>query len=279
MTFELAGTPDWVAHALPSSEAADSPRIGELWTLAWDGHFQGAVVIAATYADHVLALPVTDDAASNREILLPYDGVDLALWPQGETGLGIFLLHSKLGAVLTQEQVLEVRRWEAQRGDLNTVEVGRGTRTREQLFALLEHYRNLCFIEWPSDIEATLNVDAVAMEPKEFAALTGLPPARVLAMWGGLSPTEDERATIAAQDQDWLVVAPDDATMSLSSPKVKDLLIELTSLMDGDERSARNAARRDFALAARTESAVARNATRAADTLRMLIEEARASLS
>lgn len=278
MTFELTGTPDWVAQALLTSEAAGSPRVGELWTLAWDGQYQGAVVIAATYADHVLALPVTDGHASSTEILLPYDGVDLTLWPQGETGLGTFLLHTMLGAVLTQEQVLEIRRWEAQYGDLGTVEVGRATRTREQLFALLEHYRSLCFIEWPSDIEATLNVDAVAMDPREFAAQTGLPPARVLALWGGLPPTEDERGAIASLDEDWLVVAPDDATMSLSSPEVKDLLVELTSLMDGDERSARNAARREFALAARTESAVARNATRAADTVRMLIEEARASL-
>lgn len=278
MTFELSGTPDWVAQALLTSTSADAPRAGELWSLAWDGEFQGTAVIAVVQPDHVLALPVTDDAASGTEIVLHHDGVNLSLWPQGETGLGIFLLHARLGALLTDAQVLELRRWEAQRGELHTLSTGTGTRTREQLSTLLEHYRELCFIEWPSDAEATLNLDAVAMEPLEFATQTGLPAARVLAIWGGLPPTADERATIAAQDESWLSVSPDSATLSLSAPEVKDLFVELTSLMGGDERAARNAARRDFALAARTESAVARNATRAADTVRTLVEEARAAL-
>lgn len=278
MTFELSATPEWVSRALTDGGTVDAPQTGELWTLAWDGQFLGTGVIAGAYLDHVLVLPVTSSVASATEIAVHHGGVTLALWPQGETGIGNFLLHARLGNMLTDEQVLEVRRWEARRGQLETLQTGSAARTREQLAEVLDHFRELCFIEWPSMAEAVLDVEAVGLEPMDFARETGLSTPTVLALWDGVPPTAGVREVIEARDERWLTIRPDDAIVSLSSPAVKDLFVELTSLMGGDERAARNAARREYSLAARTSSAIARDTTRAADTLRQLIEEKRAPL-
>jgi hypothetical protein len=278
MTFELSGTPTWVSRALATSHAVDAPRVGELWTLAWDGRFSGTAVIAGAYSDHVLALPVTASAASATEIALHHDDAALALWPQGETGIGNFLLHARIGVMLTDNQVLEVRRWEARLGQLETLQTGSAARTRQQLADVLNHFRELCFIEWPSIAEAVLDIEAVDLEPVDFARETGLSTPTVLALWDGVPPTAGVREVIEARNDGWLTIRSDEAIASLSSPAVKDLFIELTALMGGDERAARNAARREYSLAARTSSVIARDTTRAADTVRQLIEETRASL-
>lgn len=278
MTFELLGTPDWVLRASADDHAVDAPRTGELWTLAWDGRFLGTAVIAAAYPDHVLVLPVTASDPSPTEVVMEHCGLALALWPQGETGIGVFLLNARLGTVLTEAQVLEVRRWEARRGELQTLHAGAAVRTRALLAEVLNHFRELCFIEWPSMTEAVLDVEAVNLEPLDFARETGLPTPVVLTLWDGVPPAAPVRELIQARDEAWLKVRPDDAIASLSSPAVKELVTELTMLMGGDERAARNAARREYSLAARTSSAIARDTTRAADTVRQLIEDTRAAL-
>jgi hypothetical protein len=277
MTFQPTDTPDWVSPAFADATTA-SPEVGELWTLAWDGRYEGAAVIADVFADHVLALPVTDDRASGREIELPIAGTNLALWPQAETGLGMFLLHARVASPLSVEQTLEIRRWEAQRGDLSSVSAGTASSDRDRLDALLTQFQRLCFIEWPSEAEAVLDVDAMAMSAREFAGLTGLATPRVLALWSGMPVTEDERELMGERARDWLTVRADAATLALSVPAVKDLFMEFMALSGGDERSARNAARNEYALAARTDSAVVRNTTRAVDTVKAMIAAARASI-
>lgn len=277
MTIQLTDTPDWVSIALGAATTG-APEVGDLWTLAWDGRYEGAVVITGVFADHVLALPVTDDEASGREIALPVADTELALWPQGETGLGTFLLHARLASALSMEQTLEVRRWEAQLGDLSSVSVGTASINSSKLDALLTHFQRLCFIEWPSEAEAVLDLEGVAMNAREFAALTGLTTPRVLALWSGMPVTEEERELFGERAGEWLTVTADATTLALSEPAAKDLFVQLTALTGGDERSARNAARNEYALAARTDSAVVRNTTRAVDTVKAMIAEARASL-
>lgn len=277
MAFQLSDTPDWISGAVDESTHG-APQIGDLWTLAWDGHYEGTVIVADVFAHHILGLPVTAGEASAREVALLRDRVSLTLWPQAETGLGTFLLHARIGVALTPDQVLEIRRWEAQRGELWTVSSGSAAVEPERLRKLLPHYQRLCFIDWPSDAEATLDIASLGMSPREFATETGLPAARVLALWSGLPVTEDERELLGPRAENWLTIAPDAATDALSAPALKDLFSELITLTGADERSARNVARKEYALAARTDSAVARDATRAADTLRALIAEARASL-
>lgn len=277
MTFQLTDMPDWVARTLDAATAAP-PEVGELWTLAWDGRYEGAVLITDVFADHLLALPVTDDEASAREVAVRMADTELAVWPQAETGLGTFLLHARLANLLSREQTLEVRRWEAQRGNLSSLSAGTAQHDANKLHEIFTKFQRLCFIEWPSEAEAVLDVDAVAMSAREFAALTGLTTPRVLALWSGMPASEEERALFADRADGWLTVSADAATRALSKPAVKDLFMELLAVGGGDERSSRNAARNQYALAARTDSAVIRNTTRAVDTVKSMIADARASL-
>lgn len=276
MTLVLAETPEWVAHALDEG-TADAPQVGELWTLGWDGRHEGVVVIAGVYPHHVLGFPITNDTASEREVELELGRHPVTLWPQAETGLGTFLLHAKIGAVLTPDQVMEIRRWEAGRGVLSTLTTGSAPSVATRLEELLPHFQRLCFIDWPSEAEAALDIAAVGMTPRDFATATGFATARVLALWGGMPVTDEERAQLGEHADAWLTFASDAATSALSEPALKDLFSELAALTGGDERHARNAARAGYALAARTDSAVARDTTRAVDTVKALIEEARAS--
>ena len=277
MTNRLKGTPDWVSRASGDGTEHD-PAVGDVWTLGWDSHFEGAVVITGVYDNHVLGMPVTNNEASATEIAVRLGDEPLCVWPQAETGLGTFLLHERLReGLLTGTQTVEVRRWEAQVGDLDTLTAGTGEMQVETLHELLEEYQRLCFVEWPSDAEASLDVDAVGMTPLDFAALTGLTTPRVLDLWNGLPVGDDERQILGTHGENWLTVVPDAAITNLSKPAVKDLLLELMALTGDDERSARNGARHEYCLAARSDSAVARDAGRAVDTVRSMIENARAA--
>ncbi|MFG6402492.1 hypothetical protein [Microbacterium sp. P04] len=277
MTFDIDKKPEWVTQVTHDSARLCAPAVGDLWTLSWGGCYEGTVLLTQVYAHHVVAAPITNVVASSTEISLTRNGIELSLWPQAETGLGTFLLHEQIGTALTSTQVLEIRRWQAQVGPLSSVSPGIGERDGAVFEEILARFQRLCFIEWPSDAEAVLDLDAVALEPSQFAQTTGISTPRVLDLWSGLPLQEEELTALGANADEWVTVSHDSVTAELSSPEVKDLFAELASLLGGDERLARNNARSAFALAARTDSAPRRNATRIADTVRTLIEEARAS--
>jgi hypothetical protein len=281
MDLRDAGVPEWAASIIANGssdrDASAIPAIGELWTLTWDAKFAGAVVISGVFEHHVLGIPVNDHSPSQSEASISALGIELSAWPQAETGLGSFLLHHRLCGALREEQVVEIKRWEAGAEDLVTLQAGSGTKDAQVFHEILQQFQRLCFIEWPSSAEATLNVDALDMSAIDFAKRTGLSSAQVLSLWTGLPPSDEEMKALGANASSWLSVMPDAATTELSAPSVKGLIVELAILRDLDERSVRNQARSAFALAARTDSAVRRDISRAADTVMNLLEEARAA--
>lgn len=273
MTYPLTDTPAWVDR-LTRSSATSAPAVGELWTIGWDGTFEGVVLLTAVHRHHVLAMPVTSDLPSATEVALAVEGSRLTVWPQADTGLGLFLLHERLATTITDNQVREIKLWSFTGRELDTLTAGAGAKDDAGFGALLDHFRRLCFIEWPAEEEASLNVAATDLTAAQFAATTGIAAPRVLALWGGAAATDEERAAIMRVNPRWLTTEPGPIATELSAPAQKSLISELAVLLGNDERAARNRAQQEYALAARTESVARRNTTRAADTVRRLIAEA-----
>lgn len=268
------GTPAWITGI---DDAPAAPAVGDAWALSWDGEHEGVIVIAQVHDDFVLGIPVTLGDASETEIPALLGDSTVALWPQAETGLGNFLLHRRLGTIFSTEEVREMRRWAADRGDLATVSSGSGAVNIEELKQLLLDYQRRCFIEWPSEAEVTLDVEATGLNARQFREATGFPTERVLDLWDGQILTAEERAALGENAESWTTYAPDAPTREFASPDVKALVMELCLEAGISEREARNTARSSYALAARTDSVSERASTRAADTLRLLIQDARAS--
>lgn len=199
------------------------------------------------------------------------------MWPQAETGLGLFLLHRKLGAPLTPDQVAEARRWYYRGEDLTTLSPGTGETNSDMLESIVGDFGRLCFLEWPSVEEASLDVSALGLTAREFHEAARIEVGRVVELWDGLPLTADERQLVEGLNAAALTWQPSGATLELSAPAVKDLVLELAEVSGLSERDARNRARNAYALAARTDSVVQRQRSRAEDTLRTLIEECRAS--
>lgn len=269
--MHATGTPNWITEL--TAEPA-TPVPGDAWALSWDGAHEGVVVIAQVHDDFVLGIPLTHGEASSTEIPAVLGEVAVTLWPQAETGLGTFLLHRRLGRVLGDAQLREMRRWAAGRGELETLVPGSGAANEDDLMRLLQDYQRRCFIEWPSEAEVTIDVNATGMTPRQFRDATGLDTERVVDLWDGHLLTAEERELV---DATWTTHASTIPTRELSSPDVKLLVVELCEATGTSEREARNAARSAYALAARTDSVSERASTRAADTLRLLIQDAHAS--
>lgn len=258
-------------------EGTASVAPGDVWSLAWDGRHEGTVIISRVFDDHIMGIPLTEDDPRESELAVTVGSTVVAAWVRAETGLGGFLLHRRLGRALTADQISEARRWAAGRGELTTLLAGSGERGAESLLEVLDAFRRRCFIEWPSQQEATLDVEATGMSPRQFHEATGIDVGRVVELWDGHFLTEQEREALGDRLDEWTTVAADTPSKELSSPEVKDLVMELCSAARVSERVARNTARSAYALAARTDTVSARKASRAADTLHILIEEARAS--
>lgn len=272
--MHATGTPTWVTGI---DDAPAAPTPGDAWTLSWDGTHEGIVVIAQVRDDFILGIPVTDGTASATEVTANLNGAPVVLWPQAETGLGTFLLHQRLGTVLAPDQLRELRLWAADRGELHTLDAGDGPVAADTLQQLLRDYQRRCFIEWPSEAEATIDVAATGLTARQFHEATGIATERVLDLWGGQRLTEDELAALGDLAEKWTTHAADAPTRELASPEVKRLVLELCSVAGVTEREARNRARSAYALAARTDSVSERAASRAADTLMLLIQENRDS--
>jgi hypothetical protein len=245
--------------------------------LSWDGVHEGVVVVTVVRNDYVLGVPVTDTLAGRSAINTTFAGSRLSLWPQLETGLGRFLLHRRLGSALTVKQVRELRLWALGRGELATLVQGEADDDVNALRDLVGEYQRRCFIEWPSATEATIDVDAIGMTPREFQEHTGLEAGRVVELWDGQYLTQQDREALGENADAWSACVIDNPTRELASPELKDLVLELSTAKMVSEREARNAARSAYALAARTDTVTSRTPTRAADTLRMLIDDAYAS--
>lgn len=124
-----------------------NPSVGDVWSLSHEGVYQSMVVITRVRADYVTAIPLTADVPSTHELAAKFNGREFALWPYLDTGLGMFLLHERLGSLLTEDQVWEALRWAYDRDALTTLTRGTGERSITRTEALIDLFGRLCFLE------------------------------------------------------------------------------------------------------------------------------------
>ncbi|MFJ4036905.1 hypothetical protein ACIPVB_02375 [Microbacterium sp. NPDC090007] len=274
MDVAVQNTPEWAAGF---DDPASTPASGDVWELSWNGLHEGIVVVAVVRDDYVLGMPVTAGPAGPANVVVPLAGSSITVWPRLETGLGRFLLHRRLGTVLSDDRIRELRLWAHGRGDLATFAPGDGEEDSSTVDHLVRDFQRRCFIEWPSAEESTLDIAATEMTPRQFQEHTGWEPGRILELWSGLILTPEERQALGENADAWTTEVVDLPTRELTSPEVKGLVLELCATRGISEREARNAARDAYALAARTDSVTARRASRAADAIRTLIADSSAS--
>jgi hypothetical protein len=145
MTLQRNAPPHWAPPEVRSrwiSASSSLPQKGELWTLSWNSEFEGMVVIAAVYKDHILGLPVTAGHASREEALIEASafGTELAVWPEAETGLGMVLLDRNLGRAFDDDAVLDLRKWGRSLAKSETILVGSGDRDDVAFISLLNDF-------------------------------------------------------------------------------------------------------------------------------------------
>lgn len=252
------------------TDATETPQIGDLWLLSWDGDAQALVLIASTKPGYVTACPITlaDEPAFAPAVHLPTSplGAPLTLWPFLETGLGLHLLHRRFGSALSKNTVENLRRFAL--GDaepeLTICEPAADTdAAKEFVSALMATMQKLCFNDWPPATAgtATLDREALAANNASIPALRDvldIPVHRARALLTGdaaPSPTEVE-ALAAAWDTtgDALLNKPQgDAIDALLSAAVKPALVALMDRRGIDETEARQAAQQEFAFAARSD--------------------------
>jgi hypothetical protein len=248
-------------------EAGD-PACGDLWLLSWNGQALSLAVVGSVYPEFVRAWPVTlqppdlDNVAV--ELQSRHFKAPLTLWPYAETGLGMHLLHRKIDSVLSPRQVQLLRRFAYENGPaplplINANEQGPPAADREEIIQL---FRQLCFIEWPEKRpgEAVLAREALAAKGRtaeDVANALELEVAESLALWTGKKAVDEhstERLCSLLQlPFEEIFKSPDGPEVrELQRPEHKDALRRLAGLRRSTESQSRNAAREEFALAARS---------------------------
>lgn len=104
---------------LPAEGDDPRPGVGDAWVVSTDGHDRGLVLVAATREMHVLAWPLTnpsEDAAAPAFTLDTPGMGRMVAWPDAEFGLSMASLDRRLGRVLDDRIMREVR-WAVTEGE------------------------------------------------------------------------------------------------------------------------------------------------------------------
>lgn len=271
MTFTLDEPPPGVDASAWSGLESARPGAGELWLLSWDGRALALCMIAGVAPTFVLAWPVTlPEEPAFRPALVIADtplGLPLNLWPTRETGIGMHLLHRRLGSLLSHRTIALVE--EALEDEGNTPvpfadENVPEERAEEASDRMVEHWEQLCFHTWPrprvgtSPLSANLLRD-MGMTLSDLAEALKLTPPRAVGMMRGEElPTADQLELIAQrlnlEPEALLGGALEGDDQLLISPEVKDRVLDIAMLHNTDEGHARQLLRSEFALAARSDN-------------------------
>lgn len=170
-------------------------RRGDLWTLAWDGHVLGHVMIAALKDDFFLGWPVTLPAEPSFAPGMLFEasfGTTVTVWPTRETGLGLHLLERPLGPLL---ETSEIRRIACSLDDGEKPEGRYAAQTsgnpafEEVSSEMARKWAGLCFHTGRShDNGFFLDQDKVRKlggTAREIAELLQLSPAQTRTYWDG----------------------------------------------------------------------------------------------
>lgn len=280
---------------LPAEGSSLPPRVGDAWVVSTDGHDQGLVLVAATRAMHVLAWPVTnpspDAAAPAFTVEVPELGPMVA-WPDAEFGLSMAALDRRLGQVLDDRAMREVR-WAVAEDDLDADFAWCPQQESPASDAAFEAVCTQAWAlgewAWPSAATGIGVFDgdrlrANDVDAERLAEVLPARPGRVSALIRGTKvPSQEEVAAVLTllprlEAQDVLAPVADDEAQVIALPAFKQDVLELMARTGETEQQARTAvwerssqAARQVTHAERSEAARAR----VDFALRQLLEETR----
>lgn len=247
---------------------AGEPISGDLWLLSWNGNALSLAVVGSVYPGFVRAWPITLQPPGINNVAVELQSrlfkSPLTLWPHVETGLGMHLLHRKIGSVLSPRQVQLLRRfaYENDSSPLPLVVGEAGQHPTADRDDIIHLFRQLCFIEWPEKRpgEAVLAREVLAAHGKtaeDVAGALGLGVAESLALWTGKKsvdePSAERLCSLLQVPFEDIFKSPDGPEVrELQRPEYKDALRRLARLRGTTESQSRNATREEFALAARS---------------------------
>ena len=269
--YELETPPDGVSNERWHGEAAVAPEVGDLWLISWNGEALALAVLASTRDTFTLCWPVTlSDApvfAPALEVPSTLLDVPLLVWPTRETGIGLHMLHRRLGRLLTAKTMSLI--------DVAVETGGRdfplplasytvdGEEAERESDEMVDRWERICLNTWPEIVPGSspFNADAFReahLYAGDLAGILGITvPAAVSLVRGESVPSAAQLEMVAVaigRDAEALLDAGSDAgARLLVQPVFKESLVELARIREFSEADARNLARGEFALAARSD--------------------------
>lgn len=272
----LKEVPPLLTKAMNRSDTSDSPtslavNAGDLWAMSWNGDFLGLVLIAAVKDGFVLGWPVTlpDDPAFAPALVADPTplGFPLFIWPTREVGLGMHLLDRPLGRLLAPHRIQPIA-WAMDDGDDPGIPLAPGSSQEPQHQArdqwMVERWAELCFHAWPRPDHHFLSqerVQSAGGSSAMAAQVLGMGPVGLRPIWTGVRPIADEQvsalaASLHTSPEALLGADPlEPLTARLMTPRYKASLVAAALQAGMSEELARDAAREEYALAARDDAA------------------------
>jgi len=269
--YELETPPNGVSLERWHGETAATPEVGDLWLISWNGEALDLAVIASIRDTYALCWPVTlADApvfAPVLEVPATPLQVPLNVWPTRETGTGLHMLHRRLGRLLTAKTMslidVAVETSEAHFPLLLATPTVEGQEAEHESDKMVDRWERICLNTWPEVVPglSPFNADAfreLNLHPGDLADILGIAvPAAVSLVRGESVPTSAQLETVAVairRDPEALLDSGSDAAARLLiQPVFKDSLVALARIRELSEADARNLARGEFALAARSD--------------------------
>jgi len=249
----------------PDTMTATAIIPGDVWMLRWDGKDLAAAMIARVYDDFVVVWPVTNATREHYApaLLIDQEHRDLgdAVWPTRPTGIGNHLLGRRLGALLDRDAVETLTdQMEDPEVEPTILPLAEGTYDSEADDRLIDEWNAYCFHTGVPTGRHWLHTGYFTSS-RQVAEALGLDVVSTRDYWDGVIPLSDEQLATLARAigrpaEDLTGCDPyAHAVRRLSSPDFKASVEAQADATGMSEERVRDETRREFALAARDDSA------------------------
>ncbi len=268
-TISLTEAPQGIDPQLWRIDDAPAPVAGDLWLLSWDGTGLALGMVSSVHDGFVLVWPVSlpGDPVSRPAVTVTDTplGVDLHVWPSRETGVGIELLHRRLGSMLDQQTIAATADAfdDGEPPPLPFADEPTDEQVaRDYSLDMIEAWESICLRQWPqAGRTIVLDPDLLRraeLTPSRVAKTLGLESADAIHAFRGessLSTSQAEQlASSAGVDLEDLAAAASTGLVArlLVQPARKASTLAVASALGVGESQARDRIAAEYALAARS---------------------------
>ena len=238
---------------LPEQGTTSTPRIGDLWEIAWDGKPLAIVLIAGLRDTYVMAWPIT--APTGRETFPCFTLIteplgNLVVWPDAEFGLTRAALRRCIIPDALPDKDIRMTLGALEGINEPPHEFCDGPESDDadaDLLAVCSQAWTLGDIDWPTLSNAGVirseTWDAAGLTPRDIGRLLGSTPARAADLYAGeVAPTEQEIARLEAAAPSGIEYDLPDGVevVALMHPKFKQRIEELAARQESAESKARD---------------------------------------